>query len=159
VQSFSFEVSVTDSDITLTGAGFSTGAFTYIFAGNSFDEANSFTLNTLEPGLAMDGSDGTNNGLGVTLTSGQSLALGEVLFDISPTAATGLFSVSFAGGAASNNMSDATGTLIPVNNFSGGTIDIQVPEPGTPAGTVLGFGAILLGAIRKRRRQALARSS
>src|ERR1700722_849633 len=31
VAGFAFEVSVTDNDITLTGADFSTGAFSYIF--------------------------------------------------------------------------------------------------------------------------------
>jgi hypothetical protein len=117
VQSFSFEVSVTDTDITLTGARFSTGAYAYIFTGNSFDVINGFTLNTLGPGLLMNGSDGTNDGSGVSLTSGQSLALGEVLFNGSPTAAVGLFAVSLAGGASENNLSNPAGAHINIDGF------------------------------------------
>ena len=59
IQSFSFQVSVIDPDITFTGADFSTGALTYIFAGDSFDVINGFTLNTDSAGQTMNGSDGT----------------------------------------------------------------------------------------------------
>jgi hypothetical protein len=91
VQSFSFQVSVTGPGITLTGAGFSTSSLGYIFAGDSFDVNNGFTLNLDLPGQTMDGTDGTDSGAGISLASGESLALGAVLFDVSPTAALGAF--------------------------------------------------------------------
>jgi hypothetical protein len=52
VAAFAFEVTVADTDVTLTGADFSTTAAPYIFAGDSFDQNNSLTLDTPEASIA-----------------------------------------------------------------------------------------------------------
>jgi hypothetical protein len=150
IQSFSFQVSVTDPDITFRGAGFSTGASPYIFAGDSFDVINGFTLNTDAAGQTMNGSDGTNDGAGVTLTAGESLALGELFFNASPAAAFGGSTVSFTGGAIGNNLSDPAGNNIPIGTFSSGTINITgTPEPSSFL--LMLTGTADLGARNRRR--------
>jgi PEP-CTERM motif-containing protein len=150
VAGFFFEVSVTDPDITLTGADFSTGAFTYIFAGDSFDQSNSLPLN-FTSGQTLDGSDSTNDGAGITLTSGESLALGRVLFNISPTAATGPFTVSFTGGTDSNNLSNPAGGPVSVDNFTSGTITITSSTVPEPASLFLVLGGMAALVVRRRR--------
>jgi hypothetical protein len=135
VAGFNFEVSVTNTNITLTGADFSPAAFPYIFAGNSLDETLSIPLNLPSTsGQTLDANDVYDIPLsGVTVTPGASLALGRVFFDISPGAAVGVFLVTFTGPQAAgdaNNLSDFSGNLINVDNFADGTIEI-VPEPGS----------------------------
>jgi hypothetical protein len=149
VQSFSFEVSVSNPSITLTGVDFSTAADAYIFTGDSFDFINSFPLNT-SSGQTLDASDATNDGSGITLTAGQSLALGRVLFNVAAGIAPGAYSVSFTGGADFNNLSNPAGGSIPVSQLTGGTITIStVPEPATAL--LLGSALGLLGFLRRRR--------
>jgi hypothetical protein len=153
VAGFFFEVSVTDPDITLTGADFSTGSFTYIFAGDSFDQNNFLALNTTS-GSTLDGSDSTNDGAGITLMSGQSLALGRVLFNISPTAATGPFTVSFTGTPAvtdANSLSDPAGAPITVGSFTSGTITITSSSVPEPSSLWLVLGGMVAVAVRRTR--------
>jgi hypothetical protein len=159
VASFAFEVSVTDTDITFTAADFSTGAFSYIFVGDSFDVINAFTLNTNGPGETLDASDLTNDGAGITLISGASLALGEVLFNVSPTAAPGTFTVSFTGMpivSDANNLSNPAGNAIAIDNFSSGSITIgggsSVPEPSSLLLSFAGMAALVGLRVRGRRR-------
>jgi hypothetical protein len=147
VQSFSFEVSVTDPAITLTGANFSTTPDSYIFAGDSFDIDTSSALNT-DSGQTLDASDLTNDGLGITLTSGESLALGQVLFNVAGNAAPGPLAVSFTGGTNFNNLSNPSGGNIPILSLTGDTIDVA-PEPASAF--LLGGALCLLGVLRLRR--------
>lgn len=150
---FAFEVSAADTDVNLTGADFSTGAFTYVFAGHSFDQDNSLTLN-LTSGQTLDASDSYDiSGSGVTLGSGQSLALGEVFYTVSPTAAIGPVMVSFTGTPSvsdGNNLSDPSFNAIAVDTFASGTITItSTPEPSSIFLTLAGIAA--LAATRRRR--------
>lgn len=159
VAGFAFEVTVADTDVTLTNADFSTTAAAYIFAGDSFDQINSFTLNTIggidSTAQTLEASDVTNDSAGVTLAPGQSLALGEVLFNVANGATPGSFGLSFTGSSSvadSNNLAGPSFDAIAVDNFYGGTIMIgSVPEPGTALPLT---GALLLGIfiIRYRRR-------
>jgi len=161
VAGFNFEVSVTNPDITLTGADFSTVAFPYIFAGNSFDQNNLLTLNYTS-GQTLDASDTSNDGTGVTLAPGDSLALGDVLFSIANPAAAGPFTVSFSGGlgpSGANNLSDpSSGNAINVDDSFSGTISISgtstVPEPSTSLPLA---AALLIAAFfaHKRRRHTV----
>jgi hypothetical protein len=157
VAGFNFEVSVTNPDITLTGADFSTVASPYIFAGNSFDQNIPLTLNYTS-GQKLDASDTSNDGSGVTLASGGSLALGDVLFSIANPAAAGPFTVSFSGGlgpTGANNLSDRFGNPINVDGSFSGTISISgtntVPEPAIALPLA---AALLIAAFfaHKRRR-------
>jgi hypothetical protein len=171
VSAFAFEVAVNAgvagyTDITLTGADFNTGATPYIFPlTNSFDSQNSFTLN-IDSGQYLDASDGTNDATGVTVGAGDSVALGDVLFSVSPTAAPGPIPVTFSAFvdgvlADENNMagpcSPCSGgyQTINVDDFEGGTIDIQspttVPEPSAALPLAVLLGALL---IRRSRRVA-----
>jgi PEP-CTERM motif-containing protein len=92
---------------------------------------------------------------GITLAPGQSLALGEVLFNVANGATPGSFGLSFTGSSSvadSNNLADPSAAAIPVDNFYGGTLMIgSVPEPSTALPLA---GALLLGifVIRYRRR-------
>jgi hypothetical protein len=148
VGGFSFEVTVTDPDLSLNSAGFTTTVDPYIFAGHSFDVNNSFTLN-LNSGLTLDATDSYDpSGSGMALGSLQSLSLGQVLFSVSPTATLGAFAVTFTGGAA-NSLSDALGNNINIDTLTPGTIDI-VPEPSSLALTITAV-AVLTAAFRKRR--------
>jgi hypothetical protein len=159
VAGFAFEVSVTDTDITLTGADFSTSAYPYIFAGDSVDEDLSVPLNLPTSGQTLDANDTYDLSGGITLTSDESLALGEVLFSVSPTAATGPFTVSFTGIPApsdANNLSDPSGNAINVDSFIDGTIDItgsteSVPEPSSFFLVLAGIAAVLPKCLLSRR--------
>jgi hypothetical protein len=161
IAAFFFEVTVADADITLTGADYSTGAIPYIFAGDSFDEINALGLSFAgidTTPQTLQAGDVTNDVTNVVLTPGESLALGEVLFNVAPGATPGPFTVSFTGstGVANlNDLSDASGDTINVDTFDSGTIQVSgtstVPEPAT---TPFLAGALLIGVlfIRKRRR-------
>ena len=138
VAAFSFEVSVADPDITLTGASYTTVVSPYIFAGNSLFQDNSEPLNFVNvdgysPQI-LDAADVTNDGTGVIVSPGESVDLGTVQFNVANPAQTGPFGVSFTGEvsdvANANNLSTPDGVGISVDNFSGGTISVSpVPEP------------------------------
>lgn len=140
VAAFSFEVSVADPDITLAGADFATTVSPYIFAGDSFDEDNSLTLNFVNvdgysPQI-IDAADVTNDATGVPVLPGQSVDLGQVLFDVADPAQAGQFALSFTGEvsdiANANNLSTPDGVGIAVDSFSGGIISVSaVPEPSS----------------------------
>lgn len=156
VAGFSFEVSVTDPNITFTGASFTTVAYPYIFP-DSTDENLSLPLGTPSgSGQTLDANDTDFSRVGVTLTNGESLSLGFVMFNVANPATGGPFAVSFTGTpsvADANNLSDPLGAPITVNNFSDGTIDISgasTPEPSSFLLTLAGAGA-LAGWIRRRR--------
>lgn len=169
VSAFDFEVAVDAgvagySDITLTGADFNTGATPYIFPlSNSFDSQNGLTLN-IDSGQYLDASDATNDGTGVTIGAGDSVALGDVLFDVSATATPGSIPVTFSAFidgvlADENNLAGPCSCAggyetINVDEFESGTIDIQTPSAVPEPSTALPLAAaILLGSwfIRRRR--------
>ena len=151
VAGFSFEVSVTNANITLTGADFSPAAFLYIFAGDSLDEGSLIPLNYTW-GQTLDAADVYDiSGSGVTITSGESLALGQVFFDVSSGAAIGAFLVTFTGTSVvsdANNLSDPSGNAISVDSFAGGTIEV-VPEPGSLFLMLVGLSALAACACRR----------
>jgi hypothetical protein len=74
-----------------------------------------------------------------------------VLFNVSPTAATGPFTVSFTGTPAvsdANNLSDPSFNPINVDALTHGTIDISsVPEP---ASLFLALGGLAALVARRR---------
>jgi hypothetical protein len=164
VAGFSFEITVNDPDITLTGAGFSTTAFPYIFAGDSFDQINSLTLDFAgidTTNQTLQASDITNDGAGITLGAGETLALGEVMFSVADPAAPGPFALSFTGSTSVADLNSLSGPapsaiLIPVDTFSGGTISVNSATP-EPSSLLLALGAMASVAfIHRRRRTPLA---
>ncbi len=143
VASFNFEIATSDPDITFTGVFISTATAAYIFAGNSAfgPEIDSQTSPSV---IASD----LDAGGSATLNSGDVVGLGRVFFNVSPTATSGPFAVSFTGGTAGNNLSDANGGNVPINTFTSGTITITTPEPSSIFLTLAGIAA--LTALRRR---------
>jgi hypothetical protein len=145
VGGFNFEISSADSDIDFTGAGFSTSA-SYIFAGDSWDQANSFLLNT-GTGSSLSAGDISNSGNGAILGAGGTLGLALVTFHVSPTAALVPVTVSFSTDPSDTYVSDIE---LEDDSFGTGTIDVAVPEPSTAAmflAALMGLGVWwLIGA-------------
>jgi hypothetical protein len=141
-----------DTDIDFTGAGFLTSA-PYIFAGDSSDQANSFSLNT-SMGSSLFASDESNSGNGDILGAGQTEGLALVTFTVSSTAAQGPGPISLASDLADTNLSDPLGNNIPItwDSFEGGTIDVT-PEPSGAAMLV----AALIGLLSWRTGRPLGR--
>jgi hypothetical protein len=145
---FNFEISG-DSDIDFTGAGFSTSA-PYIFAGDSFDQANSLPLN-ISVGSSLAASDLSNSGNGDALGAGQIAGLALVTFNVSSAAALGPVTISFSTDPANTNLSDQNGDAITIDSFASGTIDV-IPEPSGAAmlvAALMGLGAWRLAGGRR----------
>jgi len=142
VGGFDFDVEVAaTSGITLTGADTSVPSVPgYIFSGNSLFGPDLTDLGSTPTDLMA--SDIAASGIGYILAGGGSIDLGEVLFDVSPTAPTEMADVQFVSGIFNTDLSDPNGVNITINTETGGTIDIigaAVPEPSTLI--------MLLGAI------------
>ncbi len=144
---FNFEIATSDPDIIFTSVFTSTVTAPYIFSGNSLFGPQIDTQTSpsvIASDLAASGS--------ATLGSGVTVGLGKVFFNVSPTAASGPFTVSFTGGAAGNNLSDALGNDVRIDTLSSGTISISaVPEPSSLLLTLAGI-ALFLGRGRRQRR-------
>jgi PEP-CTERM motif len=138
VAGFSFEIQSSNPAITFTGAFTSTATATYIFNGNSLFGPEIDTQTTpslIAQDLAASGS--------TILNSGDVVGLGQVFFNVSPTATPGPVTVSFTGGLAGNDLSDPAGANIPINTFTSGTINItSTPEPSSLLMLLAGTAAL-----------------
>jgi len=173
IAAFAFQVTAADTDITLNSADTSPSAAPYIFAGDSFDDINGFTLDVPNPNIpaqTLTGVDLTNDSANVTLAGGQTLSLGEVFFSVAPGAAAGPFTVSFScfvypdpgtglitqPAADCNSLSDGSGNGVNVDGMNSARITVDpaaVPEPGTLLLAVAGALALAgRKSIRQRRR-------
>ena len=152
VGGFFFEITVADSDVSFTDGNTSTVLDTYIFAGDSFfgpDLTPGFT-----PAQTIDVGDLSFSGAGAVVAPGATFSLGEVLFNISPTAASGPVTVSFSGGTSANSLADLSGNAISIGSFTGTGFTIlgtsSVPEPSTWLPLLAGIGAIVSFARLRR---------
>ncbi len=151
--SFSFEVSTTDTDITFVDATTATTAATYLFAGNSF--ADTFLGGDIASPVVLpqtlDASDLTGDFSNMTINPG-TYGLGHVSFNIANNATPGPFTVTF-GNAAANVLADSA---IPPNTVSPALtpqqFTIQTPPMPEPS-TLLPLSALMLavGAVLRRR--------
>jgi len=126
IAGFTFGISTANPEINFTGATTATGA-PYIFAGDSLfgPEIATSIGQTL---IASDLFAVVNSG--VMVGSGNTVALGLVLFDVSTSAVSGTVPVPFVPIATS--LSDPAGTAIPIARSSSGEITISgtvIPEP------------------------------
>jgi hypothetical protein len=147
VAGFNFTIQASNPAITFTGVFTSPATAPYIFAGNSLlgpEIDQQLTPTVIAADLAASGS--------TTLNSGDVVGLGQVFFNVSPTATPGPFTVSFvtSGGTADNDLSDPTGNNIPITTFTSGTINVtSTPEPSSVLMMLAGTAAL---AAWKRRR-------
>jgi hypothetical protein len=148
LSTFSFGVTTTDTDVTFVSADTATTSQPYIFLGNSFDVQNSIPLN-LTSGASLVGSDITASFLNMSVGAGQTLALGRVLYNVSPTAVLGPFTVAFTTQPGDNSLSQADGTNVPINTLQSATITIGAATP-EPATLLLIPAGLLALAWRKR---------
>jgi hypothetical protein len=136
---FSFGISAASPNITFTGAFTSTTTAPYIFAGDSLfgPEIDNLSMPGTSLG-ALDIFDITDSGTNVT--TGETVGLGQVFFDVAPGASVGPIIATF--NADQNSLSDQFGNPIPL---------APTPEPST----LVLFTASLVGlagcAWRRRR--------
>lgn len=147
---FSFGVSVTNLDINFTGADISTTA-PYIFAGDSlFGPTISTTV-----GSSLIASDVDVSG-GITVAAGSTVGLGRMLFDVSPTASTGIFQVTLAG-YPTTSLSDPSGNNVPITTLTNGQIQIASSTVPESSGALSMAGIVLVGMGWLRRRYRFMR--
>ena len=118
----------------------------YIFVGNSFFGPDITIYGDPNvPGQTIAASDlYATPGGSVSLASGASVGLGEVLFDVTSAASPGSFSVDFTGGnGVANSLSDDSGNNVTIDNLNSGSIT-AVPEPST---LVVATGTLVLAGI------------
>jgi PEP-CTERM motif len=129
---FAFEIS-SGSGVTFTAVDIST-TLRYIFAGDSGFGPDISNQPPNLPGNTLAALDFSASGLGFSLAAGSSVGLGDVHFNVSPTA-SGPVAISFLG-YPDTNLSDAAGNNISLtgSTLTGGTITVTpsaVPEPSS----------------------------
>ncbi len=154
IEAFFFEILSSSSDVTFTDATTASGT-PYIFGADSL-----FGPDIIGPSSTATDLNASDLDLlgSVALDPGTTLALGHVLFDISPTALTQGVNFSLAG-FPGTSLADDLGNDIPIQNFTGGKFEINapvapVPEPASLALLLIG----LLGAGFLRWRDRTRRS-
>ncbi len=148
---FSFSLSIANSNISFTEVTSSTEAG-YIFSGDSLFGPD---LSGPNSGDTISASDVVLIPLtGTIVSSGQTVGLGHVVFDVSADAPAGMFPVTLASFPGST-LSDASGSNINIDTLSPGQITITgiTPEPSSFPLLLLLSAAAMLG---RRRLQALA---
>jgi hypothetical protein len=126
VGGFAFNLSIANANISFTDANVSTTAL-YVFSGNSLFGPD---LTGPVSGQTISASDAVSVVLsGTTISSGSTVGLGRVLFNVSAGAAPGVFAVNLVA-FPFTSLSDAAGNNISIDTLSAGQITITgVPEP------------------------------
>ena len=150
---FSFEIVASSSDVMFTGGSTATTTDPYIFAGNSFDDLNSFPLVTSPPGSTLDASDLANDStMSPTIGTGVTVGLGHILFNVSNSAPTETVSVSLTPDP-STTLSDPNTNAITIDTLDGGDISITgsatVPEPASLLLLASGFVFVVRRELRR----------
>ena len=158
IGAFSFGISVTNPDITFTGATTSTGT-PYIFTGDSlFGPAIGIAA-----GQSLTASDLFDiAGSGVVVGAGGSAGLGHVFFDAGANAASGVFAVWLS--TLETSLADPTSANLPIQSLINGQISIaaqtSVPEPSAISEIFIALAVLSVGRLRTRgRREQLPRET
>jgi hypothetical protein len=144
---FFFEVTSSSSDTTFTDATTATGT-PYIFGSDSLFGPDIIGFGSTATDLNASDLDAAGS---ISLAAGDTVALGHVLFDVSPTAATQDVTFTLVG-FPGTSLSDEAGNDVPIDTFTGGQFTIEgatapVPEPST---LILLFSAVPLVLVRRR---------
>jgi hypothetical protein len=152
IDAFSFGLSA-NSNIIFTSATTATVNHAYIFAGagNSFDVLfnGGIVSNSAGAGFLTANDLWFGAGNGFSVGAGVEVGLGEVFFNVAPSAA-GPYVVSFVSDTSQTSLSDFFANLIPIGNETSGTITTPAaatPEPSTL--TLFGLAIALLAWARK----------
>ncbi len=142
---FNFGLSVANPNISLTGVTYSTGV-NYIFSGNSLFGPD---LSGPNSGQTISASDVVlSPSTGTTISSGETVGLGHVFFDVSRIATPGIFAVNLAA-FPSTSISNALGKDLHIDALSPGHITITgptpAPEPSSLFLLLLSGAAVILG--------------
>src|ERR1039458_9374533 len=137
IDAFSFGLLEASSTIVFTSATAATVNHTYIFAGagNSFDVLfnGGIVSNSAGAGFLTANDLWFGAGNGFSVGAGVEVGLGEVFFNVAPSAA-GPYVVSFVSDTSQTSLSDFFANLIPIGNETSGTITTPAaatPEPST----------------------------
>lgn len=150
---FSFEITAASSDVTFSDVQTSTVSVPYIFAGNSLFGPD-ILLSVSNNGQTISASDNFATAYeGTTLTAGETLGLGNVLFALSPSTPNAPISISFTAYPTSS-LSDPSGNNITVG-FAGSSQIGPTSTPELPPAALVVTG-LLLGAGVQLRRHGLA---
>jgi hypothetical protein len=146
IEAFFFEVQSSSSDVAFTDATTASGT-PYIFGADTL-----FGPDIIGPGSTATDLNASDLDLlgSISLDAGATVALGHVLFDVSPTALTQDVSFDLAG-FPGTSLADDFGNDVPIQTFIPGQFGIEgavapVPEPSTLPLLVIGLlGAGFLG--------------
>ncbi len=151
---FAYEITTADTDISFTGADTATTA-PYVFAGDSFDDINGFTLYTNSlPSQTLQASDLSNSTVGAVIASGATVGVGDILFDVTSGATPGSFAVTFVP-FPFTSLADPNGGNLDFTSAAGTimiTGTVPVPEPATGSLLICAFAAAGFVILIRRRR-------
>jgi hypothetical protein len=155
IAGFDFTLQSTSTDLTFTGATDNTTT-TYIFSGGYSLFSPDLAIGTSPELIASDVY--AIPGSGAAMSGGQTFALGEVYFNVSPTAATESIGVNFD--ASFTDLSDASGNAVPIASMTGALVNVTgavtpMPEPSFYlmfiGGTLLFLPIIRMGRVIGKR--------
>jgi hypothetical protein len=153
IEGFFFEVLSSTPDVTLTDATTATTGAAYIFGVDSV-----FGPDIIGPGSTaadLSASDLDASGA-ISLASGATVALGHVVFNVSPTALAQIVDLTLAG-FPGTSLSDDLGNNVAVSILAGNQFTINtsatvVPEP-SPTILILSITCLLLFAGGRKSRR------
>ena len=145
ITGFTFTVQADNDDVSFSQVTQAGTTAPYIFAGNSLDTAlwpafglsgpNDITLFSSSSPPMISANDTAMDSVGTTLAMNQTVALGLILFSVSPTASEGTsIAVSFLTDLGSSNLAgpvdQSTGfaAAFPPDSYQSGSISV-VPAP------------------------------
>jgi hypothetical protein len=131
IGAFAFEITA-GSGVTFTAVDIYTTTVPYIFAGDSGFGPDISNQPPNLPGNTLAALDFSLSGVGFSLAAGATIGLGDVHFNVAPTA-SGPVAISFLG-YPDTNLSDTQGHNISLtgSTLTGGTVTVtpsSVPEP------------------------------
>ena len=112
---------------------------------------NGPVISTTSPGQTLSAFDVSNSGAGISVASGATFAVGDIVFDVANGAVSGPAAITFDG--TNTSLSDNLGNNVPFTTAPG-TINVSnpntVPEPATFALVLCGLVGLTAFWLRRR---------